>query len=596
VAGKEHSFVNQVRSAPLSDTSFLGGPTPVLAQGRRLIKRSLVAQILVGVLFVVIAGLVIYPIGAVAFVTFSTPSVSDVFGEIPWHQAFNEPGISESILNTFKVVLATQVIALPIAILIAWILGRTDIPFGRIFEFFFWTEFFMPSLSVLTGWLLLFDPDAGIANAWARALGLTDGSPFNLYSFWGIVFVHVSTYGIAVKVMLLTPAFRNLDGSIEEASRVCGASRLQTLVRVVLPLMAPPIVTVLLMSLIRGLETFEIELILGVPINFSVYSTKIFQLMSQAPSEFRVAGMLGITILAIVLPLIIFQRWMSTRRNYEVVTGKSSRTSVRLGVWRWPVFVAMLLLVVFVSVLPLSLLIMGSFMKLFGFFHLPQVWTFSHWTRVLNDSTFVTSLNNMLELGFGTSFLAIAGYSIVAYCVVRLRVWTAGPLDIVSWLPIGIPGIVLGFGYLSMMLKVPFFAVFYGTVGALIFVTFLAAMPIGVQMMKVHMLQIGKDIEEAGRVMGGSWAKTFYNVILPLLVPTLAVVGVMVFASTIRNVSTIMLLSSGDSKVLSILQVEFLSNGSLGPAAVVGTMIMMISIAAALAVRLISRRFALRTR
>jgi iron(III) transport system permease protein len=138
--------------------------------------------------------------------------------------------------------------------------------------------------------------------------------------------------------------------------------------------------------------------------------------------------------------------------------------------------------------------------------------------------------------------------------------------------------------------------VFYGTVGALIFVTFLAAMPLGVQMMKVHMLQIGMDIEEAGRVVGGSWFRTYCNVIVPILVPALAVVGIIVFASTIRNVSTIMLLSSGDSKVLSVLQVEFLSVGSLGPAAVVGTIIMLISVAAALLVRLISLRFGVHAR
>jgi len=564
---------------------------------RRFFKRSRFAQSVVGLLFVVIAGLVLYPIGAVAFVTFWPPGTTEFFGTIPWHEAFNEPGIAESVLNTFKVVIATQGIALPIAILIAWLLGRTDIPFARTFEFFFWIKFFMPSLSVLTGWLLLFDPDFGVANEWMKASGLTETSPFNLYSYWGIVFVHVSTYGIAVKVMLLTPAFRNLDGAIEEASRVCGANRMQTLVRIVLPIMGPPILTVLLMSFIRGLETFEIELILGTPIKFSVYSTKIFMLMSEEPSEFRVAGMLGITILAIVLPLIVLQRWMSTRRNYEVVTGRASRSVVRLGVWRWPIFILLMLLVGFISVLPFVMLMMGSFMKLFGFFGLPEVWTIAHWLKVLGDATFVKSLNNMLKLGFSTAFLAIAGYSLVAYSVVRVRnARMAGPLDIVSWLPLGIPGIVLGFGYLNMTLQVPFFAVFYGTVGALIFVTFLAAMPLGVQMMKVHMLQVGKDIEEAGRVVGGSWFKTFRNVILPILVPALAVVGIIVFASTIRNVSTIMLLSSGESKVLSILQVEFLSVGSLGPAAVVGTVIMLISVAAALLVRFISLRFGVQSR
>lgn len=325
---------------------------PGVGRSKRFFKRSRIAQILVGLLFAVIAALVLYPIGTVAFVTFQPPDVADVFGDIPWHQAFDEPGILQSVLNTFKVVIATQAIALPIAILIAWLLGRTDIPFARTFEFFFWIKFFQPSLAVLTGWLLVFDPDFGLMNEWLKSLGLVEESPFNLYSFWGIVFIHVSTYGVAVKVMLLTPAFRNLDGSIEEASRICGANRIQTLVRIVLPIMAPAILTVLFMSVIRGLETFEIELILGVPIKFSVYSTKIFALMSEEPSEFRVAGMLGITILAIALPLIIFQRWMSTRRSYAVVTGRSSAAPVRLGFWRWPIFIVLFLLVASISVLP----------------------------------------------------------------------------------------------------------------------------------------------------------------------------------------------------------------------------------------------------
>ena len=581
--------MNRSDTVPFSDLSIFG-------RTQRLFKRGRVTQILVGLLCVVIGGLVLYPIGTVAYVTFSPIDTADVFGDIPWHQAFNEPGIGQSVINTFKVVIASQAIALPIAIVIAWLLGRTDIPFARTFEFFFWIKFFQPSLAVLTGWLLVFDPDFGLMNEFLKGLGLVEESPFNLYSYWGIVFVHVSTYGIAVKVMLLTPAFRNLDGSIEEASRICGANRLQTLVRVVLPIMAPAILTVLFMSVIRGLETFEIELILGLPINFSVYSTKIYSLMSEEPSEFRVAGMLGITILAIALPLIIFQRWMSTRRSYAVVTGRSSTVRVRLGIWRWPIFIVLFVLVISISVLPFALLVTGSFMKLFGFFSVAEVWTDAHWYKVLGDSTFVSSLNNMLILGFSTAFLAIAGYSIVAYSVVRVRATMAGPLDMISWLPIGIPGIVLGFGYLNMTLHVPFFAIFYGTVGALIFVTFLAAMPLGVQMMKVHMMQIGLDIEEAGRVVGGSWSKTFRNIIVPILAPALAVVGIIVFASTIRNVSTIMLLSSGNSKVLSVLQVEFLTVGSLGPAAVVGTIIMLISVMAALLVRLISLRFGVRVR
>ncbi len=136
----------------------------------------------------------------------------------------------------------------------------------------------------------------------------------------------------------------------------------------------------------------------------------------------------------------------------------------------------------------------------------------------------------------------------------------------------------------------------YGTIGVMILVSFLASMTLGVQIIKVHMLQIGAEVEEAGRVVGGSWTKTFQHIITPLTVPALAVVGVMVFAGTIRHVSSIILLATGETTVLAILQLEFLTEGILGPAAVVGTVIVMISLLAAVLIRIISLRFGVAAR
>lgn len=568
------------------------GTLSVVLNFLRMERRKLPLALLLAA----IAFLVLYPIASIVLLTFKPAELPDVFGTIPWSQAFSEPGIVQSMLNTFYVVLASQTISMPLAILISWCLGRTDVPGRRIFEFLFWVMFFLPSLGVMTGWLLLFDPDFGLVNQWLKDLGVVHESPFNLYSFWGIIFIHLVTHSIAVKVMLLTPAFRNLDAAIEHASQVCGATKIQTLVKIVLPVLTPAILMVLLMSIIRGLETFEVEMVLGAPIKFEVYSNKIYMVMANSPPEFRVAGVLGISVMVICLPLIVLQRWLSTRRSYAVVTGKSSPSPLRLGRWRWPTFIMLLVGTTTMCLLPLGLLIAGSFMKLFGFFDLPQVWTTDHWVKALSDVTFESSLRNMLLLGFGTATLCTIVFAFVAYGVVRIRSRMAAPLDWLSWLPLTVPGIILGFGYLSMALEVPLFSFLYGTLGALILVSFLAAMPLGVQVLKVQMLQMGGDIEEAGRIVGGTWGKTFWHIMLPLSAPALAVVAIMVFASTIRAVSTVMLLSSGNNRVLSVLQMEFLSNGNLGPAAVVGTVIVFISLAAALAVRLVSMRFGVHTR
>jgi iron(III) transport system permease protein len=121
-------------------------------------------------------------------------------------------------------------------------------------------------------------------------------------------------------------------------------------------------------------------------------------------------------------------------------------------------------------------------------------------------------------------------------------------------------------------------------------------MTLGVQVLKVNMLQIGAEVEEAGRVVGGSWVRTYTSIVLPLATPALAVVGIMVFAATIRNVSNIIFLSSGGNRVLSVLQVEMLSSGILGPAAVIGTVIVLMSLTAAIIVRLVSLRWGVQAR
>ena len=89
--------------------------------------------------------------------------------------------------------------------------------------------------------------------------------PFNIYSFWGIVWTHLATNTIAIKVMLLTPVFRNMDAALEDASRVSGAGRIKTLWRIVVPVMKPAVLVVLIMSIIQSLQTFELEQVLGFP-------------------------------------------------------------------------------------------------------------------------------------------------------------------------------------------------------------------------------------------------------------------------------------------------------------------------------------------
>ncbi|TAJ75488.1 iron ABC transporter permease, partial [bacterium] len=363
--------------------------------------------LLMSLLLLVVAFLVLTPLSLMVFNSFqlTRPGAPVVYGLDGWRKAFSSPGILDAMVNTFTLAITRQVIALVIGIFIAWLLARTDIPMKGTLELFFWLSFFLPALPLTMGWILLLDPKYGLLNQWLLNLGLFKEPPFNIYSFWGIVWVHLSAT-IGIKVMLLTPAFRNLDAALEESSRIVGASALGTLVRIVIPIMMPAILITTILGLIRSLEAFEIELILGVPIGLHVYSTKIHELVTWEPPQFPPAMALSALFLFLLLLLVALQRFYTGRKIYTTVTGRGFNVRpTPLGRWRYPAVVLALLLALGITLIPTVLLVMGTFMKLFGFFNIPDPWTLDNWRQALSDPVLLRSLWNTIAIGIGAGIV-----------------------------------------------------------------------------------------------------------------------------------------------------------------------------------------------
>ena len=242
------------------------------------------------ILIVVVAFLVLTPLFLMILNSFQTarPGQPIVWGMEGWVKAFSTPGIVKAMTNTFTLAITRQTIALFIGAFFAWLIARTDIPMKGMLEFFFWLSFFLPALPETMGWILLLDPKYGLLNQGLMNLGIVGQPLFNIYSFWGIVWAHMGGT-VSVKVMLLAPAFRNLDAAFEEASKISGASGRHTFFHIVIPVMMPAILVTTILGIIRSLEAFEIELLLGTPIGLQVYSTKIHELVTWEPPQFAPA-------------------------------------------------------------------------------------------------------------------------------------------------------------------------------------------------------------------------------------------------------------------------------------------------------------------
>jgi iron(III) transport system permease protein len=547
-------------------------------------------------LIVIVGFLVLTPLALMILNSFQTarPGQPIVWGLQGWVTAFSAPGIVSAMTNTFTLAITRQAIALLIGAFFAWLIARTDLPMKGTLEFFFWLSFFLPALPETMGWILLFDPKYGLMNQTLIDLGVISQPIFNIYSFWGIIWAHMGG-SVSVKVMLLAPAFRNLDAVLEEASRISGAGGTRTFFRIVLPVMMPAILVTTILGLIRSLEAFEIELLLGTPIGLQVYSTKIHELVTWEPPQFAPAMALSTVFLGVLLLMVAVQRRYIGKRNYETITGRGfSIRPTPLGRWRYPAFALVLTFALFVTVVPTVLLVTGTFMKLFGFFNIADPWTLDNWRATLSDPVLMRSLWNTIAIGLGAGVAGVLFYALIAYAIVKTRQRGRWLLDFLSWLPWSVPGILLGVALLWTFLQTKIFLPIYGTIYILMIAMLIKSMPFGTQMIKSVLIQLGGDLEEASKVCGARWFDTFRRVIFPLIMPALITVGLVGFISAARDISTVVLLGSGRSRTLSLLMLDFAAGAEFEKATVVAVIIVALVVVAALLARMVGGKVGVR--
>ncbi len=528
---------------------------------------------------------VLYPLTLIVVNSFNTATIAEpeVYGLGAWRQAFAEPGIWRSLWNSVKIGIVLQIIALPSGIFISWLLARTNIYGANFFEFGFWISFILPNLATTFGWMLMLDPSTGLINNWLRNLPF--GLNFDIYSFWGIIWAHVMANAISTKVMLLTPAFRRMDASMEEASRMSGASPLTTLLRITIPAMTPVIIVVFLLSVIRIFSSFETELLLGVPWGFYVYATKIVDLARQEPPLVNQAAALGSVILIFLVAFIPIQRKLIARRQFTTVTGQFKPKIVDLGIWRIPATIFVGFMVFLLDIVPILSVFGGSFMTRFGFFNLPKTWTFEYWKMALGDPRILQGLQNTLIIAFAAAIFGAFFFSLVGYVLVRTKFRGRGILDTICWLPSAIPGVLAGLGLLWMFLGTPFFRPFYGTLFLLVIASVLGGITLSTQILKANFVQLGNELEEASRMSGAGFWRTYFKVVFPLMAQTMVLVAVLKFMFASQQTSSIILLATSETRTLSLLALDQVAAGYREVASITVIFIMLLTLGVAMVAR-----------
>ncbi|QOZ28112.1 iron ABC transporter permease [Bradyrhizobium sp. CCBAU 51753] len=483
-----------------------------------------------------------------------------------------------TLLNTIGISLAKTIPSVILAVLLAWILARTDTPFRGALEVLITLPFFIPPILTAMAWGMLGNPQVGLLNQLYQWITGSETAPINVYSYGGVVW-HMMQYSVPFLFLLIVDAFRAMDPSLEEAATMCGASRLRTFRTVTLQLMLPALTGAAILSFIRGIENFESPLFFGSPAGIRVITTDIYDSINQrSPPQYQYATAVSFVIMALLFLIVLLQRRMLRGRSFQTITGKGYSPSVmKLGAWRWATFAFCVLFFVVTVVLPVGQLIIGSFFKFFGFYQWDML-TLEHYREVFGSSEFWRGFSNTMLLGLVGATLTMLLGATVAYVSVRTK-WRGRLLiDSMAWLPWMMPGIVLGVGFLWGFALLPHGIPIYGTIWALLLAYISLGTPLSVRAMSSAYAQLSFDLEECSRVHGASWLQTMRRIVLALAWPSFAVGWVLVFFGIMRELSASVLLYSVGSEVLSVVLLKLWANGNAEQVSVIGLIMMVLVI------------------
>jgi iron(III) transport system permease protein len=540
------------------------------------------AAVLAALLLVVVTFLVVYPLAHLLYGSFRVSLTSPPGALTLDHyiRVYSDLRTYVTFGVTVVYALGFTVLAMVVALPLAWIAARTDTPLRKHIPWLILIPYVIPASLHSVAWLLLLDPGSGIVNQAFRAVTRSDAPFFNVYSLAGMIWISF-TIALPPAFTLLTAGLERMDPTLEEAASTSGANGLQTLRRILVPLTLPSLLSVFTLLFIVGLEAFDVPAFVGLPANIRVLTSEIYYFMSQnVPSQPGRAAAFGTLPLLLAVPLTVYcVRVIVNQERFAVITGKAwAPRVVQLGPFRWITLAFFLVVYAIVSLLPVLVLVGAAIFPDYKALAALDFSTasFKNFTLVLeNPVTFRAFGNSILLATFGGLATILLAFGL-SYISTRTRIRGRTLFEFLAFIPYSLPSILLGvgllFGYVAFPIDI------YGTVWLLGLAYTTKYLPYGLRSTSAALLQIHRDLEEAATVSGASKLRAARTVLLPLALSGFVAGWSIVAIHNMREFSMSILLYGPGSEVASVLFYEYWQDGRIGEIGALGLLLIGLSL------------------
>lgn len=536
------------------------------AKGRReirLLARDPLLAFLVLLLFLSLALFVAYPLLSVLVKSLQTDEGTFTFGNYTRFLTFRY--LRSSLWNSLSVGFATAAASVAVGYAAAFTITRTSIRWKKALHLVFILPIISPPFTSALSILMLFGANGLITR------GLLGIRNYNIYGFKGVLLSQIFTFA-PVAYLTLKGVLESLNPTLEDAAMNVGAGRMQTFLRVTLPLSLPGIASAFLVVLIESLADFGNPLVLAGS-RFPMLSTQAY-LEITGSFNLPLGAALAVVLLIPSITSFAIQRYYLQKRQYTTVTGKPTASSSKLvsrGARRWLVTFAALFsgfVLLFYGTI-----FLGAFTKVWGYDFSPTLDHFSYAFGVglgtIRDTLIVALWSTPLS-----GFLGM----LIAFLVVRTSFPGKGLMEFTSILNFAVPGTVIGIGYILAFNRPPLMLM--GTLAILVLNFVFRYIPVGIQSGIAVLRQIDPSIEEAAQNLGADRMTTFRKVTLPIIAPAFFSGLVFAFVRAMTAISAAIFLVSANWNLLTVQILNQVGSGRLGVAAAFSVILVVIVVTA----------------
>jgi iron(III) transport system permease protein len=505
----------------------------------------------------------LYPLGRVLLASFA--AAGGGAGASGWVQLVSEPKYLDAIRNTLVLGCVVTFFSALIGVPLAFMTARYSFPAKALIALLPITTLVVPEVIAAQTWLMMLGNNGFITRLLAE-WGIELPS---FYGWFGLIAVMTFIYYTYVYIGTLA-AIKGFDYQLEEASQSLGVSPGRSLWKVMLPVVLPAVLAscILVFTLVVG--NFAVSMVLSQRVGLlSVLTYQSF--VSEVGANPVMQSTLASVSIAIVATVLFLQRWIISRGRFEIVQGRAAPLDRPRGWVAWLIS-AVVGFVMMISLLPLLTVVIGAFTRARG-----PVMRWGEWTTANIERVFANGFDpiaNTLMYAFSALLISLVLSTLAGYLIVKKRNALTPTMDYLSALPLALSGTVLGIG-LVMSFRGSWLPL-AGTAAIIVVAYVIRRLPFGIRNTSSTLYNLPSSIEEASISLGVPPLRSFFQVVLPLMVPAIAAAGVLVWTTTVAELSASVVVYSAGQETLPIQIFRLIDSNLMAQASAYGLVLLTI--------------------